>query len=1119
MPTGLGDEQLWISPTNDNTGTSTAFQDQSGNGNNGTASGTAVVADTSEGGTYAFNLATVAHNVSLPADLGISGDTMSISLWVNNSSSNVGSAVDMWFGAYDSTNANSNLFIYQFEANLRYADKNTSPDTTITYGWSASPASAWRHITVVADGAAGEYRAYENGVLLNTQSSGGSDMTIQTSLNWFIGSGNGFQGAIGKVDDLRAYGRVLTQAEITHLAEARGIEGPAPAGLGDEQLWLCPSINDSANDISGNGNNGTYNGGMGTVADTGSGGTLAYDFDGIDDTITTASAVQFGADSFSISLWMYSNANFNNSPFGNYATGSTSEWVTVTTQGGRDIFLRLDDGSTNTSTVAQEYNNLTWYTHTFVVSRITDGSGSIVYYRDGVEITNASIPVGYGSIDSNSVFSIGNGLGGMMDDIRVYKRSLTQAEVVHLASSRGVEGPPPVGLGDEQLWLCPSLSDSANDISGNGNNGTLVSGTAIVSDTGSGGTKSFESYTTATDRVDIPAGVFTDGNDVSLSLWVKNKQTSAGSSVRHIFRTTNNDLRLYAFQSNYRGLVGGVFAQDNTATLSTTEYYHYALNYDNATSSLELFRNGVSVATASGAAATTLSGTLDLLQNSVAFVDDVRSYNRKLTTAEIVHLASGRGTTGTPRAGLGSESLWVSPTLTGYDAFDITGNGNTALIDGTVPVVEDTTGYESFQTDNTAAGTDYVYFDSPTGTTDPAAATIAFWAESNFSGSYAPVGGFCTSGFNDLRFFIARKATTGEVRIYRKTTSSGVAVDDFTMPNGTTDFTDGNMHHWCLVFEGGKNKLYFDGAFIGESATALSDNLDLGSTNFSLGSQDGRTTGASASNYDDIRFYDSALTSAEVFHLSTSRGVQGTSDIPAGLGTEAGWWMPTYSEDNPSVPNIASSTVTQYNIVPTLLDSSDFVVDTDNGGEWAGLSGKAGGENRLVTGIRSQVFDTGSWTMMGWVKSTSTSTQYLYDTSGGWTLRLDSGVFSLLGGVSFTTTTTYPLNQWFHFAFSVDSNRTNYKFYLDGVLEETATSSQINNNGTDAIYICAQQNNTFALVGRWDDFRVFDTQISDADVATLASSRGGGGSAPPSSAFYNPFKNRVFQPNYIRRIG
>ena len=894
MPTGLGDEQLWLSATNDNTGTSTAFNDQSGNGNDGTASGTLVVADTSEGGTYAFNLATVSHSVSLPADLGISGDTMSISLWVNNSSSNVGSSVDAWFGAYDSTNANSNLFVYQFNSDFRYADKNTSPNTTITDTWSASPASAWRHITVVADGTAGEYRAYENGVLLNTQSSGGSDMTIQTSLNWIIGSGNGWVAAIGKLDDIRAYGRVLTQAEIVHLAEARGIEGPPPAGLGDEKLWLCPSINDSANDISGNGNNGTYqggmgtvadtgeggsyaydfdgvndyidcdsilggltefslncwvkptdgdayqhfiqkqylnndepfvlkvrgqdnklsvestdnngtqlastsstsplpdvqwshlcgqlngntyelyidgvlvasttyfpsvvggsngpvligaglgasvagytaglmddvrifdraltqaeivhlaeargiegpppvglgdeklwlcpsindsandisgngnngtyNGGMGTVADTGSGGTLAYDFDGIDDTITTASAVQFGADSFSISLWMYSSANFNNSPFGNYAAGSTSEWVTVTTQGGRDIFLRLDDGSTNVSTVAQEYSNLAWHTHTFVVNRIADGSGSIVYYRDGAEITNASIPVGYGSIDSNAVFSIGNSLNGMMDDIRVYKRILTQAEIGRLTSSRGVEGPAPVGLGDEKLWLCPSLNDSASDISGNGNDGTYQGGMATVADTSNGGTLAYDF-----DGVDDGIQVYNNGvnggggaadflgdGTFSVSLWYQTSIADTGVTGFPMWGTRE--------RGGYYGYSGGMRPLSNNGRwryrLAKIENFSLTQDLYEPPSPNDANWHHVCWSSTAGVAALYIDGVLvDTLsvgtispeeQTSLYFgkglnfdyanglMDDIRMYDRTLTQAEITHLATSRGIEGSP---------------------------------------------------------------------------------------------------------------------------------------------------------------------------------------------------------------------------------------------------------------------------------------------------------------------------------------------------------------------------------------------------------------------------------------------------------------------------------------
>jgi hypothetical protein len=239
------------------------------------------------------------------------------------------------------------------------------------------------------------------------------------------------------------------------------------------------------------------------------------------------------------------------------------------------------------------------------------------------------------------------------------------------------------------LWLCPSINDSANDISGNGNNGTLTGGTAIVSDTGSGGTKSFKSYTTSTDRVDIPAGVFTDGNDVSFSAWVKSDLATVGAKDRNIVRTTNNDFVIRARQTIYKGIAGGVEANDSLASLNTTEYYHYALNYDNATSTIELFRNGVSVATASSVPALALTGTLDILQNLLAHVDDVRAYNRKLTQAEIVHLAEARGIEGPPPVGLGDEQLWLCPSIND-SANDISGNGNDGTYNGGMGTVADT---------------------------------------------------------------------------------------------------------------------------------------------------------------------------------------------------------------------------------------------------------------------------------------------------------------------------------------------------------------------------------------------------------------------------------------------
>ena len=57
-----------------------------------------------------------------------------------------------------------------------------------------------------------------------------------------------------------------------------------PTGLGDEKLWLCPTLNNVTpfNDLSVQGNHGTAVGGLSTVADSDPtyGGSRAYDFDG-----------------------------------------------------------------------------------------------------------------------------------------------------------------------------------------------------------------------------------------------------------------------------------------------------------------------------------------------------------------------------------------------------------------------------------------------------------------------------------------------------------------------------------------------------------------------------------------------------------------------------------------------------------------------------------------------------------------------------------------------------------------------------------------------------------------------------------------------------------------------
>ena len=221
-----------------------------------------------------------------------------------------------------------------------------------------------------------------------------------------------------------------------------------PTGLGGEKLWLCPSLDDSADDISGNGNHGTYNGGMGTVADTSNGGTRAYSFDGSDDYIRVANDLTFTND-FTISAYLRSDNPsilaggagnlLESSPFPqNYflyqyqgswkgnVKFSGSSWTTVTGSSvvsGQWVHLALVRSSVNSN--IQLYVNGSLYD-------TTSSSGSVVstpqmYFTVGARAKS--------STTADAFFD------GRADDIRVFDRALSTSEITALASKRGYEVP------------------------------------------------------------------------------------------------------------------------------------------------------------------------------------------------------------------------------------------------------------------------------------------------------------------------------------------------------------------------------------------------------------------------------------------------------------------------------------------------------------------------------------------------------------------------------------------------------------------------------------------------------------------------------------------------------
>ena len=199
-------------------------------------------------------------------------------------------------------------------------------------------------------------------------------------------------------------------------------------GLGGERLWLCPSLNDSANDISGNGNNGSYQGGLTTIINTDSGGSRAYNIDFTSKYIDCGNILD-ALSQFTISAWVNRNGRTD-------ATGIAGKWNgTGYMLYNSTASVAIDAGPHLTGSQLPTYG----WEH---LTATYDGT-TIRLYQNGVE-TGSQVHAAPSSTTATYQIGayLGSGFRSLLDDIRQYSRVLSQAEISHLASARGVQGSP-----------------------------------------------------------------------------------------------------------------------------------------------------------------------------------------------------------------------------------------------------------------------------------------------------------------------------------------------------------------------------------------------------------------------------------------------------------------------------------------------------------------------------------------------------------------------------------------------------------------------------------------------------------------------------------------------------
>ena len=218
---------------------------------------------------------------------------------------------------------------------------------------------------------------------------------------------------------------------------------PTFIGIGDEKLWLCPTLDDSPNDLSGGNHNGTYINQAATAASLGAGGTLAYQFDGTDDMLDVDNPPDLDSDSrATISMWCKASSVVNWMSPGGYVTSAFDDYRLTWRKTNSALlqgYARYSNNRRGTSYWSYT-NTLTEWNHYLVLA----DSGSVYFYVNGAQVGSAT--GGTGNLDLGSTFTLGSQdqrssgsfWNGYIDDVRVFARAIETEEITHLSSARGV---------------------------------------------------------------------------------------------------------------------------------------------------------------------------------------------------------------------------------------------------------------------------------------------------------------------------------------------------------------------------------------------------------------------------------------------------------------------------------------------------------------------------------------------------------------------------------------------------------------------------------------------------------------------------------------------------------
>ncbi len=409
--------------------TTNAILDKSGYGNNGGFLGGSTSSAKAAGKLgQGIKFSDPSHQIRIPNDADISPPVAgTVSAWVKDRITRTG-AWQVFVSKYNCITDRDGYALVKQPDNTFMLYLGTTTEAQGIGSNSSFTDRGWHHVVGTWTGTTGSL--YVDGVLASApQAMTWSPRTNTEPLT--IGSCDVGYEYDGTVDDVRVYNRALSATEVAQLyrtgtsdvnASVSKLQTGSSLTSGLVGHWTFDNLDvtDKVYDKTGTGNHAYFYGGSTSSAKVAGKLGQALRFDGVDDRLRFANGTYGMGTVHTASVWL----DFEDSVDGVVLGQAAGEYLLYLDQ--TDVYYNATDNFVNVP-----HGGLDGWHHLSVVRNGT----SVTFYKDGVQL---STPQTLGANTALIISSIGaHSLGafpmlGKIDDVRLYNRALSAAEVKQL---------------------------------------------------------------------------------------------------------------------------------------------------------------------------------------------------------------------------------------------------------------------------------------------------------------------------------------------------------------------------------------------------------------------------------------------------------------------------------------------------------------------------------------------------------------------------------------------------------------------------------------------------------------------------------------------------------------